>query len=149
MIGSIRGRGKWSFGQCLFSDVKSTHIRMMSVSFLGTITVLASHSLYLISLMNSASSSLLTSTLMASARGSDNRQMDCLTGLSSGNTLSAFSANFPGNSWHVRRTPDEDFQVLTEEFDECAFLCGAEVVGYQRRLGGVRRVDLHLLRVDC
>src|SRR3954463_7889259 len=68
----------------------------MSVSFLGTITVLASHSLSLMSLMKSASSSLLTSTLMASARGSDNRRMDCLMGLASGNTLSACSANSLG-----------------------------------------------------
>ena len=55
---------------------------------------------------------------------------------------------FPGNSWHVHRTPGEDFPALTEEFDERAFLCGAEVVGDQRRLGGVRRMDLHLLCVD-
>jgi spore coat protein U-like protein len=66
------------------------------VSFLGTITVLASHSLSLISLMKFASSSLLTSTPIASARGSDSRRMDCLTGLESGNTLSACSANSLG-----------------------------------------------------
>src|SRR3954467_217155 len=55
---------------------------------------------------------------------------------------------FPGNSWHVRRTPGEDFPALTEEFGERAFLCRAEVVGDQRHLGGIRRVDLHLFCVD-
>ena len=55
---------------------------------------------------------------------------------------------FHGNSWHVRRTPGEYFPALTEEFDERAFLCGAEVVGDQRRLGGIRQMDLHLLCVD-
>ena len=55
---------------------------------------------------------------------------------------------FPGNSWHVRRTPGEDFPPLTEEFDERAFLGGAEVVGDQGRLGGIRRMDLYFLGVD-
>src|SRR4051812_45764125 len=55
---------------------------------------------------------------------------------------------FPGNSWHVRRTPGEDFPALTEEFDKRAFLCGVEIIGDHRRLGGIRRVDLHLLCVD-
>src|SRR3954470_4297038 len=96
MIWSIRGRGKWSFGQCLFSDVKFTHIRRMSVSFFGTITVFASHSLYLISLMKSAASNLLISLPRASARGSDSLRMDFLTGLVSGKTLSACSANSLG-----------------------------------------------------
>jgi hypothetical protein len=34
---------------------------------------------------------------------------------------------FIGNPWHVRRTPEEDFLVLTEELDECAFLCRIQV----------------------
>src|SRR3954469_8692271 len=68
----------------------------MSLSFLGTITVLASHSLSLISLMKSVASSLFISILMALARGSDSLQMDCLTGLVSGKTLSACSANSLG-----------------------------------------------------
>ena len=46
--------------------------------------------------MKSASSSLLTLTPIASARGSDSRRMDCLTGLASGKTLSACSANSLG-----------------------------------------------------
>src|SRR3954468_7089606 len=96
MIWSIRGRGKWYFGQCLFSDVKSTHIRRMSVSFFGTITVFASHSLSLISLIKSAASSLLISLPIALARGSDSLRMDCLTGLFLGKTFSAWSANFLG-----------------------------------------------------
>jgi hypothetical protein len=34
---------------------------------------------------------------------------------------------FPGNSWHVSWTPGEDFPALTEEVDECSFLCGGKV----------------------
>ena len=30
---------------------------------------------------------------------------------------------FPGNPWHVRWDPCKDFPVLTEEFDERAYLC--------------------------
>ena len=30
---------------------------------------------------------------------------------------------FPGYAWHVCWTPGKNFLVLTEEFDECAFLC--------------------------
>ena len=54
---------------------------------------------------------------------------------------------FPRNSWHVRRTPGENFPVLTEEFDEREFLCGTQVVGDEGRLGGIRWVDLHFLCV--
>ena len=54
---------------------------------------------------------------------------------------------FSGNSWHVRRTPGENFLVLTEEFDEREFLCGTQVVGDEGRLGGIRWMDLHLLCV--
>lgn len=56
---------------------------------------------------------------------------------------------FPGNSWNVRRTPGEDFPVNMEEFNEHDILCGTLVVGNHSRLGGVRRVDLHWLGVDC
>src|SRR3954463_15222450 len=119
MIWSIRGRGKWSFGQCLFSDVKSTHIRRMSVSFFGTITVFASHSLSLISLMKSAGSSLLISLPIASARGSDSLRMDCLTGLVSGKTLIACSANSlgtPGMSeGHSAKISQSSWRDLTNE----------------------------------
>src|SRR3954466_10500998 len=68
----------------------------MSVSFFGTMTVFASHSLSLISLMKSAASSLLISLPIASARGSDILRMDCLMGLVSGKTLIACSANSLG-----------------------------------------------------
>src|SRR3954468_14592334 len=71
---------------------------MISVLFLGTITVFASHSLSLISLMKSTTSSLFISIPMASARGSDSLRMDCLTGLVSGKMLSACSANSLGTS---------------------------------------------------
>ena len=71
-----------------------------------------------------------------------------LDGLGIWRDIECVLGEFPGNSWHVRRTPGEDFPPLTEEFDERAFLCGAEVVGDQRRLGGIRRMDLHLLCVD-
>src|SRR5664279_2276423 len=51
---------------------------------------------------------------------------------------------FPGYAWHVRWTPGEDFLVLTEEFDERAFLCRGKASRHHRRLGGVCRV--HLVR---
>ena len=66
------------------------------MSFFGTSTVLASQVLSLISRMKSAASNLLISLPIASARGSDSLRMDYLTGLVSGKTLSACSANSLG-----------------------------------------------------
>ena len=49
---------------------------------------------------------------------------------------------FSGYTWHVSWTPCKYFPVLTEEFDERAFLCDRQVSGHDGRFGGIRRVHL-------
>src|SRR5664279_493446 len=97
----MRGSGKCSFRQCLFKEVKSTHIRSTVVFFFGTSTGVATHVACLISLMKLAASSQLTSSPMALRFGSEKRRKDCLMGLASGYTsrpCSASSLETPGMS---------------------------------------------------
>ena len=54
---------------------------------------------------------------------------------------------FPGYSWHISWTPCEDFPALTEELDERAFLCAAQICCDEGRFLRVRRMDLYFLRV--
>ena len=49
---------------------------------------------------------------------------------------------FPGNTWHVCWTPCKYVPVLTEKFDERAFLCGVQAGGHIDRLGSVSRMYL-------
>jgi hypothetical protein len=56
---------------------------------------------------------------------------------------------FPGNPWHVGRTPGEDFPALMEELDEHAFLCGIQVYCDGSSLVGVRGMNLNFLRILC
>jgi hypothetical protein len=49
---------------------------------------------------------------------------------------------FSGDAWHICWTPSEHPLVLTEELDECAFLCWREKIRHPRDLGWIRWVDL-------
>src|SRR5664279_1612731 len=120
------------------------HMHRMSVFFFGTSTGFATQVACLISRMNLAARSRLISSTMLLGFGSENRRIDCLIGLASGYTSRECSANSLGYAWHVRWTPGEDFPVLTEKFDERAFVCGGKASRHHRRLGGVCRVHLEL-----
>jgi hypothetical protein len=58
-------------------------------------------------------------------------------------------SEFPGYTSHVRWLPCEDGLVLTEEFDERAFLFRGQICPYGGGLGGIVRDKFHLLCVDC
>ena len=95
-IWSIRGSGKWSFGQHLFSPVKSTHILVAPVFFFSTSTGLATHSDFLISRMKFALSNFSTCFSIASLLGPETRRIACLTGLVPGLSWRECSANSLG-----------------------------------------------------
>ena len=52
---------------------------------------------------------------------------------------------FPGYTWHVRALPGENVPVLTEKFDEHAFLFIVQSVADGELLGRIVRVNIHLL----
>lgn len=81
------GKGKLSLGQSLFGSVKSTQIIHVPFFFL-TMTTLASQYGYCTSLMNLASSNLLTSSLIIWFRSTPIFLLFCRTGLWFGSTLS-------------------------------------------------------------
>ena len=71
-------------GQYLLIVEKSMHMRRTKVSFFGTRTGFANHVDCLISRINLAARSLLTSTPMALRFGSEYLRVVCLIGLASG-----------------------------------------------------------------
>jgi hypothetical protein len=83
---SILGKGNSSFGHALLRSVKSIHILHFPLAFF-TMTVLASHSRYITSLITLALRSLLTSFLTPSALSFDIFQSFCFLGLMVGSTL--------------------------------------------------------------
>jgi hypothetical protein len=87
---SILGNGNSSFGQALLRSVKSMHILHLPLAFF-TITVLASHSRYLTSLITPTLRSLFTSFQAPSALSSDIFRSLCFLGLKDGSTLSECS----------------------------------------------------------
>src|SRR6187455_1671427 len=87
---SIHGNGNSSFGHALLRSVKSIHILHLPLAFF-TITVLASHSGYVTSLITPALRSLLTSFLAPSALSSDIFRSFCFLGLIARSTLSECS----------------------------------------------------------
>src|SRR5688500_5026838 len=87
---SIIGNGNSSFGQALLRSIKSMHILHLPFAFF-TITVLASHSGYLTSLITPALRSLFTSFRAPSALSSDIFRSLCFLGLKDGSTLSECS----------------------------------------------------------
>ena len=87
---SILGNGNSSFGHALLRSVKSMHILHFPLAFF-TITVLASHSVYVTSLITLALRSLLTSFHAPSALSSDIFRSFCFLGLIAGSTLSECS----------------------------------------------------------
>src|SRR3954471_21703058 len=91
----MRGRGKWSFGQTLLIWRKSTQV-LQDLSFFGTITGLANHSEWKISLMNPAASSLAISCPIAFLFSEEKCLRDSFTGLAFGSTRSLCSANSLG-----------------------------------------------------
>lgn len=93
----MRGSGKGSLGQSLLRSLKSTQSHQ-DLSFFGTMTRLASQSVWLISLMNPVSSSLASSSLIACRLGSENRRSVCLAGLNPFIILRLCSANLRGIS---------------------------------------------------
>ena len=54
-----------------------------------------------------------------------------------GEQLERVLGEFPRNTWHVGWTPRKYVPVLTEKFDERAFLCGVQAGGHVDRLAGV------------
>jgi hypothetical protein len=56
---------------------------------------------------------------------------------------------FPGNPWHVGRTPGEDFPALTEELDERAFLCRIQVYYDGSGLVWVHGMNPNFLGILC
>src|SRR3954469_20841556 len=91
----MRGRGKWSFGQTLLMWRKSTQV-LQDLSFFGTITGLANHSEWKISLINPAASSLTTSSPIAFLFSEEKCHKDSFTGLAFGSIRSLCSANSLG-----------------------------------------------------
>src|SRR5688572_14644259 len=87
---SILGKGNSSFGHALLRSIKSMHILHFPLAFF-TITVLASHSRYVTSLITTALRSLLTLFRAPSALSSDIFQSFCFLGLIAGSTLSECS----------------------------------------------------------
>jgi hypothetical protein len=87
---SILGNGNSSFGHALFRSVKSIHILHLPLTFF-TITVLASHSGYVTSLITPTLRSLFTSFRAPSALSSDIFRSLCFLGLKDGSTLSECS----------------------------------------------------------
>jgi hypothetical protein len=87
---SILRKGNSSFGHALMRSVKSIHILHFLLAFF-TITVLASHSGYVTSLISPALRSLLTSFLAPSALSLDIFRSFCFLGLMAGSTLSECS----------------------------------------------------------
>jgi len=79
-IWSMRSKGKGSCGHALLRSVKSMHILHFPLAFF-TITVLASHSGYVTSLITSALRSLFTSFRAPSALSSDIFRTLCFLGL--------------------------------------------------------------------
>ena len=74
---------------------KSTQV-LQDLSFFGTMTGLANHSEWKISLMNLAANNLATSCPIAFRFLEENHRKDSLTGLAFGSTLSLCSANSLG-----------------------------------------------------
>ena len=87
--------GKGSFRQALLRSLKSSQ-RRQDLSFFGTITRFASQSRCFISLMNSASNSLASSSPIACLLGSEKRQRACLTGLNPFRIFKLCSASLRG-----------------------------------------------------
>jgi hypothetical protein len=87
---SIHGNGNSSFGHALLRSVKSIHILHFPLAFF-TITMLASHSGYVTSLITPALRSLFTSFRAPSALSSDIFRSLCFLGLKDGSTLSECS----------------------------------------------------------
>src|SRR5664279_5180922 len=96
MIWWMCGNGKWSLGQCLFNEVKSMHMRRMTVFFFGTSTGFATQVACFISRINLAARIRLISSPMALRFGSENRRINWLIGLASGYTSRECSANSLG-----------------------------------------------------
>ena len=106
----------------MFSDVKSTHILSLSVPFFATSTWLASQVAILISRMKFAANNRLISSPIALRLGSEHCRMACCTGLTSLKTSSECSVNSLGTPGMSAGTHAKIFPVLTEEFDERAYL---------------------------
>src|SRR5688572_29478859 len=87
---SILGKGNSSFGHALLRSVKSIYILHLPLAFF-TITVLASHSGYVTSLITPALRSLFTSFRAPSALSLDIFRSLCFLGLKDGSTLSECS----------------------------------------------------------
>jgi hypothetical protein len=87
---SILGKGNSSFGHALLRSVKSMHIIHFPLAFF-TITLLASYSGYVTSLITPTLRSLLTLFLAPSALSSNIFQSFCSLGLIAGSTLSECS----------------------------------------------------------
>ena len=85
---SICGNGKLSFGQALFSSVKSTQTLHLPFFFLST-TGFASQLGYFASVMEPILNSFSTSAFTASACSRPNVLLFCLTCLNIGSTLSS------------------------------------------------------------
>jgi hypothetical protein len=83
---SILGKGNSSFGHVLLRSVKSIHILHFPLAFF-TITLLASHYVYVASLITPTHMILLTSFLAPSALSSDIFRIFCFLGLMVGSTL--------------------------------------------------------------
>jgi hypothetical protein len=85
------------------------HMRRAVVSFFGTMTGLATHSDSLSSRINPALRSRLTSSPIALLFGSENRRIDCCTGLAVGSTFRACSASSLGylacRKWPIQLFP--------------------------------------------
>jgi hypothetical protein len=77
-----------------------------------------------------SSSKWWSSAAIALRFGSSKHRRGCLTGRAFGIHIECMLGKFPGNSWHVHRTPSKDFPALTEELDECALLCRHEILGW-------------------
>jgi hypothetical protein len=87
---SILGNGNSSFGHALVRSVKSMHILHFPLAFF-TITVLASHSGYVTSLITPALRSLFTSFRATSTLSSNIFRSLCFLGLIAGSKLSECS----------------------------------------------------------
>jgi hypothetical protein len=87
---SILGNGNSSFGHALLRSVKSIHTLHFPLA-LFTMTVLASHSGYVTSLITPTHRSFFTSFHAPSALSSDTFRSLCFLGLKDGSTLSECS----------------------------------------------------------
>jgi hypothetical protein len=130
---SILGKGNSSFGHSLLRSVKSMHMIHFPLAFL-TITVLASHSGYVTSLITPALKSLLTLVLAPSALSSGIFQRFCFLGMIAGFTLSECSmksmltpqrslADQPKTSLLLNRNHNKTFSCSPDNYDPSNTFC--------------------------